>query len=959
MRKNAWLLISILILALALRLFRLNSSPLWWDEGNSVYFADLLAPSQVLAETIATHDTTPPVYRLALGLWARAAGFSPFAVRAFSAFWGMLSVWAIWIWGRWLGGYRMGVIAAALVAVSPALVQHSREAKGYSMLVFLALLQGYIWARGLGYLRKPSSREEGSRLPWAIAYIVLTTLVLGTHYYSIPFIAVQNLWVMADWGSRASRIGFRSAAGELGRWLALQVGSAFLLLPWVLAIWRSTLEGLSGASSIKSPLEWYSYGHLVLTYLLGSPFGVSQGVMAATTAMVLACTAIGFRALGRRPAIMLACWALVPFLIAYPLQRIYPFFYPRLLLYTLPAWHLLAAAGIQAILPSMPGKAIALGLAVCLGYSLLGLYGSAIGMPEEDYRPLISDLRSLASPGDAVLLTYPWQIGYLKSYAPQLCDAVTIYRNCCPSATMPGSLQGIVDRHRRVWLITYRIANDDPHEVVGRWLNSHALCVFNSWYGVSQLALFTKSEAAEGKWHADWKRFGDCMVFLGYDLDSATVEPGGRLSLTLYWRALRPMEDSYTIFTHLVDADGHIWGQWDNPPMQGSYPTTEWEAEEFIPDKYEIPVRMDTPAGEYRLEVGVYNRETMERLPVFNDKGERLPDDRVLLESKVFILGVETYTVHLPIVSSGGGTRAQISIGRCADKVHREEDKLVRNGKEIRLVGVNATWLTRGDFPEERWDEVLSFLSKYVNCVRIWVFPGTDLDKLERLLDLGAKYDLLFGITFETFQEVPEYSRFDQRWFAEGYKQTYLPFVKEVVSRFKGSSQIAFWQMMNEPNPWGWPWGWKGSGIDTFERWIRDVAAEIRAIDPCHPISIGLISVASIGNNVDPERWIKEIHTSTEVDLITAHVHKQQGKEEIELANEIGYPIVFTEVWINRSSNVEKRRDWVLGFAERRFRKGLDGLLLWQFKEPTRKYPWKYEITEDEIAVWEVLRMFR
>ena len=192
--------------------------------------------------------------------------------------------------------------------------------------------------------------------------------------------------------------------------------------------------------------------------------------------------------------------------------------------------------------------------------------------------------------------------------------------------------------------------------------------------------------------------------------------------------------------------------------------------------------------------------------------------------AEVFIFGVDAYTVHLPLVSKcaqcankvyGEGNKL-VRDGKeiyfpivsecphCANKVHREGNKLVRDGKEIRLIGVNATWLTRGsDFPEERRDEVLSFLSKYVNCIRVWVFPGSDLDKLERLLDLGAKYDLMFGITFETFQELPEYARFEQTWFDIGYKETYLPFVKEVVNRFKNSPQIAFWQLMNEPNPWG------------------------------------------------------------------------------------------------------------------------------------------------------------
>ena len=339
---------------------------------------------------------------------------------------------------------------------------------------------------------------------------------------------------------------------------------------------------------------------------------------------------------------------------------------------------------------------------------------------------------------------------------------------------------------------------------------------------------------------------------------------------------------------------------------------------------------------------------------------------------EVFVFGVDVYTIHFPLVSTCARCANEahreetiyLSIAskcdQCVDKVHREGNTLVQDEKEIRLIGVNATWLTRGsDFPEKKEDEVLSFLSKYVNCIRVWVFPGADLDKLQRLLDLGAKYDLLFGITFQTFQELPEYARFGQTWFDKDYKRTYLPFVKEVVGRFKDSPRIAYWQLMNEPNPWGWPWGWKSKGIEIFERWIKDVAAEIRALDPCHPISIGLIRVDKVGNNVRPDEWFKKIHTSTEADLVTAHVHKQDGEKEIALANEIDYPIVFTEVWLDRSSNVEKRRDWVLEFAETHLDEGLDGLLLWQFMNPTKEYPWKYEITEDEIPVWKALRTFR
>jgi len=126
----------------------------------------------------------------------------------------------------------------------------------------------------------------------------------------------------------------------------------------------------------------------------------------------------------------------------------------------------------------------------------------------------------------------------------------------------------------------------------------------------------------------------DKVAFLGYDLDWSTVKPGGTLRLTLYWQALARMDTSYTVFVHLIDEQNRIWGQKDNPPVKGTYPTTGWLPGEVVIDEYEIAVDATAPAGEYQLEVGMYDLKTMQRLPILNERGVRLPHDRILL-SKV------------------------------------------------------------------------------------------------------------------------------------------------------------------------------------------------------------------------------------------------------------------------------------------------------------------------------------
>jgi hypothetical protein len=119
--------------------------------------------------------------------------------------------------------------------------------------------------------------------------------------------------------------------------------------------------------------------------------------------------------------------------------------------------------------------------------------------------------------------------------------------------------------------------------------------------------------------HPFTANLGDQVELLGYDLSADAAAPGDTLTLTLYWRALREMDESYTVFTHLVAADGTPAGQQDNPPVGGSYPTNLWLSSEVVVDTYEILVRADATPGEHVLEVGLYIAETGARLPVLGE----------------------------------------------------------------------------------------------------------------------------------------------------------------------------------------------------------------------------------------------------------------------------------------------------------------------------------------------------
>jgi 4-amino-4-deoxy-L-arabinose transferase-like glycosyltransferase len=144
---------------------------------------------------------------------------------------------------------------------------------------------------------------------------------------------------------------------------------------------------------------------------------------------------------------------------------------------------------------------------------------------------------------------------------------------------------------------------------------------------VGQSRQFTVPETIQHRLDAN---LGDRVSLLGYDLMQDAVPAGGSVHLTLYWQALTTMQTGYTVFTHLLGSDGHVWGQKDSVPLQGFYPTTAWLSGEVVADPYVIEVPADAPVGEYVLEVGMYAAASGERLPALDASGQRV-DDRVLL----------------------------------------------------------------------------------------------------------------------------------------------------------------------------------------------------------------------------------------------------------------------------------------------------------------------------------------
>lgn len=125
----------------------------------------------------------------------------------------------------------------------------------------------------------------------------------------------------------------------------------------------------------------------------------------------------------------------------------------------------------------------------------------------------------------------------------------------------------------------------------------------------------------------------DNKVFLkACDLENDSLKPGEVLRLTLYWRALQPMQENYTVFVHVVRADGAILVQRDVQPRDGTHPTSAWVTDEWVADPHELFIPSDAPSDIYWLKVGMYSPATMQRLPVVDPGQATALQDSVLVK---------------------------------------------------------------------------------------------------------------------------------------------------------------------------------------------------------------------------------------------------------------------------------------------------------------------------------------
>lgn len=116
--------------------------------------------------------------------------------------------------------------------------------------------------------------------------------------------------------------------------------------------------------------------------------------------------------------------------------------------------------------------------------------------------------------------------------------------------------------------------------------------------------------------HPQSVRVGDAITFLGWSGDASMIARGQSFPLDLFWRADSAINESYTVFVHLVDANGQVVTDADSAPSRGLYPTNRWRVGEGVRDRHTLKIPADLALGDYAIEIGMYLPATNVRLPI-------------------------------------------------------------------------------------------------------------------------------------------------------------------------------------------------------------------------------------------------------------------------------------------------------------------------------------------------------
>ncbi|NOZ72141.1 MAG: hypothetical protein GXP38_09545 [Chloroflexi bacterium] len=449
LQRKRLLLVGILLAAWAWRLTGLDFQSLWRDEMDSLLFATRPLP-QVLANFTRPGENGP-LYFLLLRPWLWLMGHSEYALRFPSALAGVLALPWIYVWGRKLFGFQVGLLAMVLLAVNPYHLWYSQEVRMYSLLVVLIMAALWVFAWAL---------ERGGAGRWLL-WLILTSVCFYIHVFGVLVIPLQGIWflLVPRWRKR---------------WRSYAIALAVLILPYLPLVWWQWK--LLVNPNFRTGHPFVPLGQMLLILFTAQIQGIPQryGVWGFLPVFFFLLGGIFLHRRQWRSRWLVITWWLFPPVALFVISLFSPIFTDRYLIWILPALLLFLAWGAYQVW--LLNRSVALVLLLLL----VGFQGWA-GW-KQTHVPIKSDFRAAAAyvaghreKDEALLFLIPYIRHTYQYYDPGPYPWFEApYANRKPDAAhLPSRMQAASAPYDGIWLIESEADFYDRKGLIRTWLEAH------------------------------------------------------------------------------------------------------------------------------------------------------------------------------------------------------------------------------------------------------------------------------------------------------------------------------------------------------------------------------------------------------------------------------------------------------------------------------------------------------
>ncbi len=550
--------------------------------------------------------------------------------------------------------------------VSPGLTCHSerseesriRESRPFASL------------RGT-WLRSSSVRSAG-------AYVLVMAAALYTHYFAFFLLVAHAVYLLYQWGRHLC--SGRTLRPHRLRSISIVMAVFLLYLPWLpflitrYGVDTSYWEGnLSLGEIARKLFIAFSLGETVkegIALWLGIGYGVILLISLAALMWNVRFTTYAVRHTQYEPGstysvlrkdslVFLILYLAVPVALILLLTARTPKFNPRYAMLASPAFILLISGGL-AVLIGDRGSGIGdqgSGIEYCVlrityyvsrfTFHVSRLFAAAAliyilvtsvyslsnwfapyrtnQFNKADFRITAGIVRERIGRDETVLLSsghmFPaWAYYYGWEGWHRLPDSEILDVNAALDLAVGEELNRLLRGKRGLWLVRWQNQVTDPFDVLPLYLGT--IGTQDDYGQFWHMELFHYSLPPDADFSLDQLITQPSDVVFGGTARLMGTRRASAGEVILFWQALADMDRDYTIFMHLLGANGETLVNADHLPPR---PTREWRPGQMIPDRVKLGLPPGLPAGDYRVEVGLYDTgdPALPRLSLADGSGDR------------------------------------------------------------------------------------------------------------------------------------------------------------------------------------------------------------------------------------------------------------------------------------------------------------------------------------------------